>query len=976
MSKVPWRPTIGAKLTAWFLFMTLVPLSAVVYLAYDTAKNQLREEIVDKMVIMAEDRASDIEQYVSVKEQSLKLMATRPTIMAALEDFHRIFRESGLGSTDYAAVDERIRPVLTAAQAVEGFEDLALVSPGGDVLFSMSRGKDFGTNYKTGPFRDSAAAKVFRLATSLLSTEISEFEPHPGSGGSSVYLAAPFFRSGHMIGAAVLRMNNEEISALAQDYRGLGQTGETVVGTKIGDEVLWVTPTRHDPAAAFKRTVSIVSHHDSSLVQAVLGRQGQGVMTDYRGREVLTAWRHLPSFAGGVAVKIDSQEAFAPIRRLGKNLFVIVAGTIILTVLLAFGVARSISDPIRRLHAGTEIIGKGDLDYRVGTPEQDEIGQLSRSFDEMVLNLKKVTTSRDELNREMAARALMESRQALWNEILQLLNEPLTLQEGVRRVLSAIRREMGFDAAAIRLRNGNDFPYCAQVGFPEEFLLTENTLTVSGPDGELSRGRDGVPLFACTCGLVLSGKTVQGHPLFTPGGSFWTNDASSEVNFPACADPRSHPRDRCLRDGYCSLALLPIRANREIIGLLQLNDRKKGRFTPELIRFFEGIGTSLGVTMARKMAEEERNRLAAIVESADDGIIAVTLEGIIVSWNRGAESVYGYKAREMTGKSVSILTPSERQNEIPEILSRIRRGETVRHFETERIRRGGQVIDVSQTISPVRDASGTITGASSIIRNISGRKRMEKELMQAKMTAETASRAKSEFLSNMSHELRTPLNAIIGFTEVLHDQKFGPLNETQLDYLNDVLDSGHHLLSLINDVLDLTKIESGKMELLLSTFSLKDTLRHSLTFIKERACKHGIEISLALSEEVGFIHADERKVKQILFNLLSNAVKFTPDGGKLGIRARLAGAEAEVAVWDTGVGIAQEDQERLFGEFVQLDNPLTKRYEGTGLGLSVTKKLVTLHGGRVWAESAGPGQGSVFTFRIPVKGGGEYAAGS
>ena len=254
------------------------------------------------------------------------------------------------------------------------------------------------------------------------------------------------------------------------------------------------------------------------------------------------------------------------------------------------------------------------------------------------------------------------------------------------------------------------------------------------------------------------------------------------------------------------------------------------------------------------------------------------------------------------------------------------------------------------------------------IEDITKRREIEDGLKMAKIAAEAASQAKSEFLANMSHELRTPLNAIIGFSEVLYDQKFGPVNETQKDYLNEVLDSSKHLLSLINEILDLAKVESGKMELMLSNFPLKELLEHSLVFIKEKAFKHRIELSLDMAEELGYIRADERKVKQIVFNLISNAIKFTLDGGKIGINAKIIGPGAEVSVWDTGIGIAPEDRGKLFKEFVQLENTMTKQYKGSGLGLSLAKKLVELHGGKIWVESEGKGKGSNFKFNLPIKG--------
>lgn len=252
-----------------------------------------------------------------------------------------------------------------------------------------------------------------------------------------------------------------------------------------------------------------------------------------------------------------------------------------------------------------------------------------------------------------------------------------------------------------------------------------------------------------------------------------------------------------------------------------------------------------------------------------------------------------------------------------------------------------------------------------------------------------ASCAKSDFLANMSHELRTPLNSVIGFSEVLQDELFGTLNEKQKEYINDILGSGKHLLDLINDILDLSKVEAGKLELELSTFSLKDALNAAMSMFKEKAMKHNLKLDLEIEPEADAeIEADERKLRQIMFNLLSNAAKFTPDGGSVHVAARLVSSLSfqvlslnlkpetltlnpnadfiEVSVSDTGIGIKPEDIPKLFQEFMQLESAYTKEYAGTGLGLALTKKLVELHGGKIWVESEF-GKGSRFVFMIPVR---------
>ncbi len=258
-------------------------------------------------------------------------------------------------------------------------------------------------------------------------------------------------------------------------------------------------------------------------------------------------------------------------------------------------------------------------------------------------------------------------------------------------------------------------------------------------------------------------------------------------------------------------------------------------------------------------------------------------------------------------------------------------------------------------------------------REIADRKR-------AQEAAESANRAKSEFLANMSHELRTPPQSFIGFTELVADQKQGRLNDIQVEYLSDALTSSHHLLSLINDILDLAKVEAGKMDLEATDVDLREIFENGLSMIKEKALAHGIQLTSEVTDLPATIQADERKLKQIMYNLLSNAVKFTPDGGAIAIAAQACKFETKnnpvaknsscdgikIAISDTGIGLNPDELERIFSPFEQAENSSSRMYQGTGLGLSLTRSLVDLHGGKIWAKSEGEGKGSTFKFIIPA----------
>ena len=240
------------------------------------------------------------------------------------------------------------------------------------------------------------------------------------------------------------------------------------------------------------------------------------------------------------------------------------------------------------------------------------------------------------------------------------------------------------------------------------------------------------------------------------------------------------------------------------------------------------------------------------------------------------------------------------------------------------------------------------------------------QLEVANQELAVASKNKSEFLANMSHELRTPLNAVIGFSDVLEQRMFGELSERQSEYVRDIATSGRQLLELVNEILDLSKVEAGRMELEPSEFAVNQMIRSALTFVRERASGHGIVLNDDSASDGGTIVADERKIRQVLLNLLSNAVKFTPDGGRVTVRAERRDTEMQVSVTDTGIGIAPEDQPRVFEEFRQVGTPSDRSHEGTGLGLALAKRFIELHGGRIWIQSE-VGKGTIFTFAIPVE---------
>jgi PAS domain S-box-containing protein len=381
-----------------------------------------------------------------------------------------------------------------------------------------------------------------------------------------------------------------------------------------------------------------------------------------------------------------------------------------------------------------------------------------------------------------------------------------------------------------------------------------------------------------------------------------------------------------------------------------------------------------------------------ILSTMADALILAEPRGRIVAVNQATADLLGHERRELTKMRLDDILESRSRRDLKEIWTR----KVVKGRDVMLKTREGGSVPVGFSSSLLMGEGGSVVGVVCIARDITERKRYERQLRKAKEQAEQGSRAKSEFLANMSHELRTPLNHILGFTELVLDQKVGGLNETQAEYLGDVVRSGKHLLALINDILDLSKVEAGRMILELEDVDLKEVLEGSLMMVHEGALKKQIRIEKAMNGVDGIFRADERKLKQVLCNLLSNAVKFSPQGAVVTLRADMVAAPAseppvggsagdqsgpipkggppaegptthlEVSVEDEGVGIRPEDLERIFNRFEQAGGPSYRRSQGTGLGLSLTRELVRLQGGRIRAESEGEGKGSRFRVVIPI----------
>ena len=624
-----------------------------------------------------------------------------------------------------------------------------------------------------------------------------------------------------------------------------------------------------------------------------------------------------------------------------------------------------------------------------------QIALLQTFADQAVIAIENVRlfTELQERNRELT-QAL--DKQMATSEILRVISSsPSDVQPVFDTILSSALRLMGAQAGALTRITGD---YVDLAAFRSVDNRGEATLRAAFPQSLRSEG-------------------VHANAI---------RDRAPVNISDAQTDPQVREVGRSIARavGYQSMVAVPMLRHEVAVGTISATRRERGGFTNDEITLLQTFANQAVIAIENvRLFKELEARTHELTRSVGE-LRALGEVGQAVSSTLDLQTVLSTivaRATLLAGADAGIIYEYDGEREIfrPRATERLE-PEIVKGLVTAPVRKGegatGQLavlrepvqlsdihIDYLPDLHPARDAfvgagyrallavpllrEGHLIGGLTVMRKTPGEfphetiellqtfatqsflaiqnARLFQELADKSRELEAASQHKSEFLANMSHELRTPLNAIIGFSEVLGERMFGELNEKQEEYLKDIHASGQHLLSLINDILDLSKIEAGRMELELADFDLPAAIDNALTLVRERAGRRGIALHQAADEGLGQIRGDERKIKQVLLNLLSNAIKFTTDGGRIEVRAIAVDRSVEVSVSDTGVGIAPEDQEAIFEKFRQVGTA-AKKVEGTGLGLALSRKFIELHGGRIWVES-GVGVGSTFTFTIPIR---------
>ena len=719
------------------------------------------------------------------------------------------------------------------------------------------------------------------------------------------------------------------------------------------------------------------------------------------GGRVLAAHAAIARLGWLVFVERPAADAYAPLREpIIRSIVIFVLG-LGLSVLASVLLAHRMVAPIRVLQEGAVRIGAGDLGHRVEVRTGDELealgDELNRSAAELEAARASLEQKVEERTRELAA-ANAELTQALGqqtatSEVLKLISRSTfdlatvlqALIENTVQLCDATRGHIfKFDGDALR--------FAAAYGATPEFVtFLEQTPVYPGPDS--------------VAGRAASTRTTV-H----------VADVLAEQGY--------RYKDLQQLQDYRTVLAVPVLREDVLLAVVTILKTRVEPFTPKNIELITTFADQAGIAIenARLIAQLQARtgelarsvgELRALGEVAQAVSSTLDLETVLTTIVARAVQLAGAKGGVIYefDAATRVFSRVRGAHGLDEDLSEVIRAAPIRLGEGVAGKAAAQQVPVQ--VADVREGSYDVARVRAVFdrhgyRSLLGvpllfehqivgvlavwggepelfaqdivdllqtlatqsvlaiqNARLFREIADKSQQLETASRHKSEFLANMSHELRTPLNAVIGFSEVLAEGMFGEVNDKQAEYLKDILESGRHLLSLINDILDLSKVEAGRMELDRAEFDLPGAIDTALLLVRERAGRKGIEVGRTIDERLGIVSADERKVKQVLLNLLSNAVKFTAEGGRIDVRAEARDGTVEIAVTDTGVGIAPADQDAVFEEFRQV-GPSAKRVEGTGLGLALSRKFIELHGGRIWVTSE-LGRGSTFTFTLPIQ---------
>ncbi len=868
------KESLKSKLIVCFLLVSIIPIVIIGILSFKSAKKAMIKSRLDELTSIAVLKVDKLESFFNERKGDITSAQDFYNIKRNLPIFDKLNGDKT--NPEYLKAKKMLDGQLRPFQLVYGYKDLMLVNSLGKIVYGTNEQHaivDIGR-----PLPDPSG-KAFELGKKgIYLSEIFRDRTEPDKFEMLITGPAHDF-SGEFIGVIAFEIDMGPIYEFIQDTTGLGVTGETLLGKKVGNNALFLNTLRHDVGAAMKRKVVIGSDEAIPVQEAVQGIDGAGISIDYRGKEIIAVWKHIPSLNWGLVAKIDAEDAFAPIRSYGYKIIGIAFTIAFIVAIVAYLVSKRISNPIMQLTHSTDKIANGDLTHRINIDSQSEIGLLADSFNKMTNELQISLSKKDDENWEKTGQT----------ELNKTMRGDQNVEGLAKNVIRFLVNYLDAQIGALFLaEKGDILRLTAGYAYKKP----------SNMSNEVKFGE----------GLVGQAAIEKQRLLISdvPEDYIKVNSATGE----------SSPSN---------IIVAPFLYAGKLIGVIEIASLSKFREVD--IEFIDIVSENIAVAFKSTQTNEHVKKLLEETQRQSEEL-------------QSQQEELQQTNEELESQQEELRVSNEELEERTEALEKRQKEINYKNKELEKAK--------AITEEKARDL-------------------------------ELAGKYKSEFLANMSHELRTPLNSLLILSQYLADNKAGNLTEKQLECANTVFSSGNDLLALINDILDLSKVEAGKMVLEVAEMNIREFAENIKQNFMPVSEQKGIHFDLDVSDELpSYIKTDRQKLQQIVKNLLANSFKFT-EKGSINFKiarpqkdAKLSQASLNpenaisISVADTGIGIKNDKLKHIFEAFQQADGTTNRKYGGTGLGLSISKELAKLLGGEIHLKSE-EGKGSVFTIYLPEK---------
>lgn len=838
-------------LIAAFFLIAVLPLGALVYISNTVYSDIIHKEVGNSLSAIADHKLSRWQNFEQQQRQRIKLVSRSGALRANIKNLREEAQNNGIDTLAESDSSRVIRNTVREIKSVAGFRSFYLIDPKGVVLYQDASSEVTGQNLYEGRYHGSGLQYLFDRAIHSAEPVMSKFvEDVNYPGNFAFYIAAPIMEGSTVLAIIVEQFDNRELITIAQDYTGIGETGEIVFAKLHEGDALLMAPLRHVKGATYKKRIPLSGKWAKPIREALAGRSGVEASLDYRPVPVLAAWHPIESAGIGMVVKIDEEEAFSQLFTHGRDIMVLLAVAIVIVGLVGYLLSRLIVQPVDEMVRVARKITDGDLEQKVPKSRWYEFGQLGKALNIMVEHLRKTIDSvesdlwyKDSMTRLSEVLGADQSTQVLSKNVIRVLSEQLNAQ-----------------AATIYFFVGDHLELLGHYGMGEAPELQALVSTEQG----------------------LIGQAIQDKKTIAVNA-----DGEEDIKMVVRSGTQENPVN--------SLMIFPLLYHGQVVALIELAWLGKPHGRSEELLSYSAESVCLAL-----IAAEQRLQVQSMLEEsqAQTEELQVQQEELRVA------------NEELRKKGIELRVQSENLRTAKE--------------ETDR---------------------------------------QAREL-------EAASRYKSEFLANMSHELRTPLNSLLILARSLMDNDDGNLAEDEVESATVIHDSGKHLLGLINDILDISKVESGKMQLNVESVSAEDLLISLRSRFEHMAKEKGSDFRIEVAADIpAQFKTDGAKLNQILTNLIGNAIKFT-ERGLVKLRVYLspaAGGQTTLnfSVEDNGIGIPEDKLQTIFQAFQQVDGSISRVYGGTGLGLSIARKFAEVLGGDIGVSSV-VDEGSCFRLEIPL----------